>query len=174
MKIWQGYCRIVRTVSRFSAYIAAIATIAMSILVFIEVICRSIFGFSTLIADEYGGYLLCASTFFAGPILMADDGFLRVDIVYLKLKGKLKKVIDFIIWSTALVFCGYLFWFCLHVVRSSLSINAVSAYISKTPMVYPQSIMLIGLALLLLEVIVKLGEVFVPGIDDSSKEDRAV
>lgn len=175
MKIWMGYCRTVRRLSRIGAYIASIVTLVMSALIFVEVICRSFFGFSTLVADEFGGYFLCASTFFAGPILMADDGFLRVDIVYLHFKGTFKKICDFIIWFTALIFCGYLFYFCLHVVQSSLTFHTVSAYVSKTPMVYPQSIMLIGLALLILEVTVKLGEVFVPGIDDlDRKEENAV
>ena len=171
-----GYCRAVRKISRCSAYVASIVTIIMSALIFVEVICRSVFGFSTLIADEFGGYFLCASTFFAGPILMADDSFLRVDIVYLHFRGKLKKVCDLIIWVTALIFCGYLFYFCLHVVKSSLAFNTVSAYVSKTPMAYPQSVMLIGLVLLILEITVKLGEVFVPGVDQEEKgeEDQSV
>ena len=173
MKIWMGYCRTVRKLSRVSAYIASVVTLVMSALIFVEVICRSFFGFSTLIADEFGGYFLCASTFFAGPILMADDGFLRVDVAYLHFRGAFKKICDLLIWGTALIFCGYLFYFCLHVVQSSLNFNTVSAYVSKTPMVYPQSVMLIGLALLILEVIVKLGEVFVPGVDNQEQKAKS-
>lgn len=165
MLVWQGYCRIVRKISHVSAYIASAITIIMSLLIVTEIICRSFFGFSTLVADEYGSYFLCAATFFAGPLLMAEDGFLRVDIVYQRLKGIVKKICDTIIWSTALIFCGYMFYFCLHVVRSSLQLHAVSSYVSHTPLAYPQSIMLIGFAFLMLEIIVKLGEVFFPPVN---------
>ena len=49
MKIWMGYCRTVRKLSRVSAYIASVVTLVMSALIFVEVICRSFFackGFS--------------------------------------------------------------------------------------------------------------------------------
>jgi hypothetical protein len=50
--------------------------------------------------------------------------------------------------------------------------HSVSAYITKTPMVYPQSIMVIGFVLLILEMTVKLGEVFLPSIDDEEKKEK--
>ncbi|MFA7573664.1 MAG: hypothetical protein WCY24_08065, partial [Lutispora sp.] len=68
MTAWKAFCRFVNKLSKISIWIAAVATILMAIMVFVEVICRNFFGFSTLIADEFGGYFLCASTFFAGPL----------------------------------------------------------------------------------------------------------
>lgn len=167
--VWKAYCGIVRKVSKISAYIAAVATILMSLIIFVEIIYRNFFGASTMIADEFGSYFLCASTFFAGPLLMAEDGFLRVDILYTRFSGMTKKICDGIIWVTGIVCCCYMLRFCFHVVQSSYNISAVSAYVTKTPMVYPQSIMVIGFALLILEMIVKLGEVFLPSMDEEGK-----
>lgn len=174
MKVWKAFNHFVKKLSKISAWIAAITTIFMALLIFIEIVCRSFFGFSTLIADEYGSYFLCASIFFAGPALMATDGFLRVDIVYLRLHGIVKKICDIFIWTSGIICCVFMFRFCLHVVKSSAKMHSVSPYVTKTPMVYPQSIMLIGFALLILEMIVKLGEVFFQPINDINKEDENV
>lgn len=163
MSIWKGYCKVVEKINLVSIYLAAISLIAMTVIIVTEIFCRSFLGFSTLIADEFGGYLLCAATFFTGSYCLSQDGFLKVDIVYGRLKpGKLPKFIcDLIIWVTALVYCGFLFYFCLYVVQSSLAFDATSAYISKTPLAYPQSIMLVGIVCLILQLIVNLGQTLI-------------
>ena len=172
MTVWKAYCHAVRKVPKISSYIAAAATVLMSLIIFVEILYRNIFGASTLIADEFGSYFLCASTFFAGPLLMAEDGFLRVDILYTRFTGLTKKICDTIIWVTGIICCCYMTRFCFHVVQSSYNMHSVSAYITKTPMVYPQSIMVIGFVLLILEMTVKLGEVFLPSIDDEEKKEK--
>lgn len=159
MRIWLGYCNTVKKINDVSIKIAAVTLVLMAVVISLEIICRSFFGFSTLIADEYGGYLLCAATFFTASKALGEDGFLKVNILYPRFKGKTKIVIDLVIWLTALAYCAFLFWFCFYVAHSSYVHGIVSAYFSKTPLFIPQGIMALGAVLMMLQIIVEIGKV---------------
>ena len=65
-----------------SAYLAAAGLAVMSGLVFSEVVLRSIFTRSTLIADEIASYLLAMVSFFALGYTLRTGGHIRVTLFF--------------------------------------------------------------------------------------------
>lgn len=161
MKIWRGFCSIVKKINKINLYLAVACVIAMTALITTEIISRTFFNKSTLICDEYTGYLLCAMTFFGGAYALSKGAFLRVDIIYERVRPKLRKALDVINWLVALVYTVFLLKFCYGVFIYSWRDSVVSIYHSRTPLAYPQVIMVLGCVLLLVQVLVELVNVLI-------------
>ncbi len=173
MKIWRDFCSIVKKVNKINLYLAVACVIAMTGLITTEIISRTFFSKSTLICDEYTGYLLCAMTFFGGAYALSRGAFLRVDIVYERMGPKLRKAMDVFNWLVALVYTGYLLKFCYGVFIYSWRDSVVSIYHSRTPLAYPQAIMVLGCLLLLVQVVVELVNVIIGEPKAASSEKEA-
>jgi TRAP-type C4-dicarboxylate transport system permease small subunit len=170
MKAWRGFCAAIRKINKVSLYLAVFCIVAMTGLITTEIICRTVFNVSTLIADEYTGYLVCAMTFFGGAYALSVGSFLRIDILYDRFKGKFRKVMDAANWLIGLVYTSFLLYFCTSVFIYSWQGAVVSIQHSRTPLVYPQAIMVFGCVLLLIQVIIELVNVFV---EDKETEEVA-
>lgn len=66
MKAWNAFCFGVQKINKIALYFAVFCVVAMTGLITVEVFLRTFFSRSTMISDEYTGYLLCAMTFFGG------------------------------------------------------------------------------------------------------------
>lgn len=156
MKVWNAFCNGLQRINKLLLYFAVICIVTMTGLVTIEIIARTLFDKSTLIADEYTGYLLVAMTFFGGAYALSKGDFLRVDIIYSKFKGVNKRIMDIINGVIALIYITILTYFCYSLFLYSFKGHVVSIYFSQTPLFYPQSIMVLGSIMLLLQVITEL------------------
>src|SRR5690625_6219999 len=63
---------------------------------FFEIISRSLFNYSTLIADEYSGYLNVAIPLFGLAYTFKTEGFIKIKILYDKFSNNTKKMLDII------------------------------------------------------------------------------
>ena len=156
MQKWKKFCNLVFKTEKFTLYLAVICLLAMTCLVCVEIIGRTFFSFSTLIADEYTGYFVAALTFFGGAYSLHSGSFIRVDIFYHNFKGIPKRVIDIYNETVGLVFLLFLMYFCFTVFRYSLVNGVVSPDHSKTPLIYPQAVMLIGCPLMIFQQFIEL------------------
>jgi len=161
MQTWRKFCLIYAKINKFFLYIAVFCVLAMTLLIFTEIIARGIFNTSTLICDEYTGYFVAGMTFCGGAYAMSKGSFLRVDILYQGFRGRFKKVIDIINTLLALVFILFLIKFSWAVFSYSLSGHVVSIYTSRTLLAIPQSVMVIGCVLLLIQAVIELVNIFV-------------
>ena len=163
MKKWQSFCAAIRKINKFGLYLAVICAIAMPLLITVEVAGRTFFSKSTLICDEYTGYMLCAMTFFGGAYSLEEGAFLRVDILYERFKGRFRQIVDIVNWLVGLIYVVFLLRFCYSVFIYSWEGNVVSISYSRTKLAYPQATMLIGCVMLLIQVIIELINAIIGG-----------
>ena len=157
MKYWSAYCAITQKLAKLGLVLAGICIVVLSALIGIEVILRNFFDRSTLIADEYAGYLCAAMTFFGGAYALESGSFIRVDLLYMHFKGKFKFVADLFCIITALVFLLCLLYYCSALVMQSYHGHVVSIYISRTPLAIPQATLILGTVIMILVVIKEAG-----------------
>jgi TRAP-type C4-dicarboxylate transport system permease small subunit len=138
----------VMRVETLGMILAAVSIAAITFLVCLEILLRSVFGSSTLIASEMSGYLLAASVFLGLAWTLRNGGFIRVDILYLTFPPRLAALADLVICALATaataVLTYYLFWF---VFRNEAT-WVTSIYVTRTPLWIPQSVLPLGSGLL--------------------------
>lgn len=150
-RIINGYVRFVGLLTLVGVTLSATAILMILGLVCLEVFLRTFLGTSTMIADEMSGYLNVAVIYLGLAYTLADGAFVRVDVVYQKLKGPGAALAR---WFVGLMSIGYiavlLYYMAKHVAYSYHG-DLRSAQLSQTPLYLPQSLIVIGLLLLLLQ-----------------------
>lgn len=169
MFFWKQYKKIIRKICIGGAILACVMLAILSVLVTVEVISRSVFGSSTLITDEYSCYLCVGLSFLGAAYAFSSGNFINVDILYAKFPQGVKKWVDLVLDITALAFMIYLFARCWYVVSYSAANHVLSAGLSRTPLAIPQSTMVIGLAIFVLQMTVSIGDIFIK--TDADKEE---
>lgn len=169
MFFWKQYKKIIRKICVGGAILACVMLAILSVLVTVEVISRSVFGSSALITDEYSCYLCVGLSFLGAAYAFSSGNFINVDILYAKFPQGVKKWVDLVLDITALAFMIYIFVRCWYVVSYSAANHVLSAGLSRTPLAIPQSTMVIGLAIFVLQMTVSIGDIFIK--TDADKEE---
>jgi len=86
-----------------AGYIAGVSVVLILLLVCVEVVARQ-FGASTMIADEFAGYLNAVVIFLGVGYALREGAFIRVEIVYDRLKGAARIFVQWIIVVSTLIF----------------------------------------------------------------------
>ncbi len=130
--------------------------IVMTGVIGIDVGCRYVLGFSTQIAEEVASLGLVALIFLSLPGAFDEGRFLRIDVVYVRLSARLRRMADFAFHLTAVaVTCVYL-WFVIKLALNSYKAGMRADTYLATPNYLPQTAMAFGLATLLIAVFVGL------------------
>lgn len=147
-----AFGRLVNRLADGAAVLAGVAIVAILALVCVEVMLRP-FKISLQIVDEICGYLNAAAVFLALAYTLRDGGFIRVELVYDHLKGSFKQGVKWLIVTTGLVYVAVLLYFTvLHVFYLyRKDVRAVS--VIETPEWIPQSVAIVGLCILLLQLV---------------------
>jgi TRAP-type C4-dicarboxylate transport system permease small subunit len=110
------------------------------------------------VTDEIAGYLNAAAVFLGLAYTLKSGGFIRVEIVYDAMPPALRTLARWIFTTVATVFVAtILYYAALHVQYAFLQ-NTRAVSVLDTPEWIPQSVMAIGLAVLLLQLIAFLVE----------------
>lgn len=124
--------------------ISALAIVAITVMVCVEVVLRTVFGISTLVSTEYAGYLLVAHVYLGLAWTFRDGGFIRVDLVPGVLRGRAAAVFDFAMALIGcLIFCFYT-WYLIGFVIQSYRAGTMSVFVTRTPLWIPQIVLPIG------------------------------
>ncbi len=144
--------RFVNRISNWAAVIAGAAIIVILGLVCLEVALRP-FRISLLIVDEICGYLNAAAVFLGLAYTLREGGFIRVELLYDRLKGAIKQGVRWFIVLVGLFYTAVLLYFTvIHVVYLfKKDVRAVS--VIETPEWIPQTVAIVGLAVLLLQLV---------------------
>jgi TRAP-type C4-dicarboxylate transport system permease small subunit len=130
--------------------LAGVLLVAMLILINVEVAARYLFGGSTLVADEYGGYLMAWITMLGAVHLLRADRHLTMTYVVDRLSPRAQNAVGI---GAALIGFGVsavLLYSTYVLVASSARFATLSIQPSATPLVWPQLILPFGYALLCL------------------------
>ncbi len=128
--------------------LAALMLFTMALLINTEVLGRYIFGFSTLISDEYSGYLFTGMTLLCLLHALRSGRILHVEAVVHRLSRKAQ---DLLLLPTSLVglfVSAVLTKATFALLSMNWMFNSVSLQPSQTPLWIPQAVMPLGFALL--------------------------
>lgn len=146
----------VQCVDRLSGIAGALAASCVAllmVLISIEVLLRNLWGRSTMISDELSGYLYAAVVFLGLGLTLRDKGFIRVEAVYDRFRGPTLLAVR---WFMVLTAIAYVLVLLAEAIRQVLYLyrgNVRAETLSQTPLVLPQSLMVIGWSLLLLQLL---------------------
>jgi TRAP-type C4-dicarboxylate transport system permease small subunit len=132
--------------------LAAIAVVAILAIVCVETVLRQ-FQASLLVTDEIAGYLNAAAIFLGSAWTLREGGFIRVELLYDRVAGRLKQALRWLIVLTATAFTAITLWVCIRQVIYAFDRDTRAVSIIDTPEWIPQSVMVLGLAVLLLQLL---------------------
>lgn len=144
--------RVVGRVAHACGVLAALAIVVILVIVCAETVLRQ-FQASLLITDEVAGYLNAAAIFLGLAWTLREGGFIRVEIFYDRATGNLRQAIRWLIVLSATAFAAILLWVCTKHVIYAFDTDTRAVSILDTPEWIPQSIMVAGLAVLLLQLV---------------------
>jgi TRAP-type C4-dicarboxylate transport system permease small subunit len=150
--------RWIEKLSHTGGVAAGICILLMTALILIEIIVRAVAGASILIAEEYSAYLLAAFGTLSLAYTFKSDGHIRVDLVLSKLSGHSRFAVNFgctLIAFFIFVFAAYETW---GVFYGSWHSQETSMYYSKTRLWLPQLPIVLGVALMALQLLASVAD----------------
>ena len=132
--------------------LAALSIVAILAIVSTETVLRQ-FRASLLVTDEIAGYLNAAAIFFGLAWTLREGGFIRVELLYDRAAGHLKQALRWLIVLTATIFTALTLWVCSRQVIYAFTSDTRAVSVIETPEWIPQSVMVVGLAVLLLQLL---------------------
>ena len=148
-----GFDRIWNRIAGTGVVVAGVAVLLMVALVTVEVISRYFLRRSTLIADEYAGYLLVVVTFGGLAYTLRTEGHIRVDFVTNRLPAGVRRLLFGIGGVLGAIFVTILAWQSWQLVQTSIGNSERALTVIRTPLWIPQLVIPIGLVLFLITVI---------------------
>ena len=128
----------------------------LMVMLLVEVLTRYILRSPLSIADEMGGYLLVAITFMGLAYTWKEKGHVRVSLLISRLPHKLAYLLRIITLILATLFTIPLMKACYDLISDSLLFESRSGSWLRTPLAYPQTILLIGAIMLFLQLVAEI------------------
>lgn len=132
------------------ARLAAVLLVALLVLINVEVVARYVFGTSTLVADEYGGYLMAWMTMLGALHLLRADRHLTMTWLVDRMPPRARNAVGLLGSLIGLAISAVLLHATWVLVADSARYSSLSIQPSRTPLVWPQLILPVGYALLCL------------------------
>jgi TRAP-type transport system small permease protein len=132
--------------SKLGAYLASVLFLMLVALIMTEIIGRTFFDYSTMIADEYSGYFYLAAVFLGLAYTFRQGAHIRITLLSARFSHNVQRYIDIfagIMMSSILGFALYYAWFFM---LDSKQMEMLSENVSETPLYLTQIPMVIGLA----------------------------
>jgi len=129
----------------FGAYLSSFLFIALTVLIVTEIVSRSFFNVSTMIAGEYSGYFYLASVFFGLGYTFKEDGHIRITILTSKLPTKGRKAIDVFAGTITLALLLFILYYTIKMIIESYRFDMVSETVSETPIYLTQLALPVGI-----------------------------
>lgn len=142
--------RLAYGLARIGAWFGGALIVAAALLVGVEVVIRKVFTLTIGGADELSGYALAISTAFALGFGLVERAHVRIDSLYIHLPVRVAAFLDLVGIVLFMAFFAVIAWHGLGVLETSWRVDAHSLSPLGTPLVVPQALWMIGLALFLL------------------------
>ena len=157
MKVLQSIIKFIEKVTDvLSGHLQAGIIFFLMVLLLVEVLTRYILRSPLSIADEMGGYLLVSITFMGLAYTWKEKGHVRVSLLISRLPDKFAHRLRFITLILATVFTLPLIKACYDLILDSLLFESRSGSWLRTPLAYPQTVMLIGAIMLFLQLVAEI------------------
>lgn len=138
-----------------SGHFAGWLVFGLMCMVLVEVFSRYVLG-SAIGLDEIGGYLFVAITLIGLAYTWKEKGHTRIEFVVNMFSPKLRNRVRLATLILATAFIPVLLWGSIDVVMYSYTTGSRSQTWLRIPWIYPQTALVIGFSILLLQMIVEL------------------
>jgi len=140
----------IRRASQVGLWLGGALVLLAAILIAIDVILRA--GFQTSIggADELSGYALAIGSAWALGAALLNRAHIRIDSLYLYFPLRVRLALDVLALTLFVAFFGLVGWHGIGVLTQSWTAGSRSQSALEIPLVIPQSLWLIGLAVSLI------------------------
>ena len=145
---------LVNKLSLWGAYFSSILLVSLVLLILSEIFIRYFFNTSTLIADEYSGYLFLASVFLGLSYTFKENAHIRINILTSRMSEKSNKFIDIFAGSITIVVLLFALYRTILFTFDSYEMEMLSESVSQTPLYLTQLVMPLGLSLFILSVLI--------------------
>ena len=149
--MWQKYKAVNNILVKFGNILAGILIGFNIAIIGLEIFLRNLLHTSTEMSDELSGYSLVAILFLGAAQTLQNNGMVRVKILLNRLSKEIKKIIDIPIYILTFVFILILLINLIKFVLVSYQYGQLSGSWLHTPLWIPQSTMVIGLVLILMQ-----------------------
>lgn len=153
----------------FEGYCCVLTLAAMSIIVFVQVVCRYILQSSLPWSEEVSRYLLVWTTFLGGAYGIRQGAHLGIEAFTLLLPKKAQKILSIIVMLGGIVLCAIIFNYGAFLVSSQLAKGQLSPAM-RVPMGYMYAAIPIGMAFFILRYIQSIYDAVKNFHDDDKKE----
>ena len=133
--------------SKGGAYISSILLVLLVVLVMTEIIGRSFFDYSTMLADEYSGYFYLGAVFFGLAFTLNENVHIRINIVTSRLSENKQRYIDILAGILATLILSFALYYSYLFMMDSYEMGMLSENVSETPLYLTQIPIVIGMAL---------------------------
>lgn len=152
-----------KSLNKAAATLAALVLVAMISLILIEVVMR-MFSRSTNMTDVLVGHGLAAITFLSMPWALESSSMIRVNFLRRMATGFWKILLDIVaIVSTMMIASVLVFYASKSMVRN-FETGRLSQHYFPIPLWIPEAIFVVGMALLLLQLLVRLARLLTVGV----------
>lgn len=127
----------------------------LMVLILVEVATRYVLQNPLSVAEEYGGYILVAIVFIGLAYTWKERSHVRVTLLTDRLPLKAQLALRLITVLIAAVLAGFMVVASWQLVDESLMFGDRSGSWLRTPLAWPQMVLILGSALLLLQLIVE-------------------
>lgn len=132
--------------SRAGAYVSSLLFVALVTLVMVEIIGRSFFDYSTMLADEYSGYFYLASVFFGLAFTFNEKVHIRINIITSRLSEDKQRYIDIVAGVLGTVILSFALYYSFLFMIDSYEMEMLSEAVSETPLYLTQIPIVVGMA----------------------------
>lgn len=147
--------RSVETVSVAGGQMAKGAILLMMGLIVYDVLMRYVFMSPTLFGDEVSGYLLVMAAFLPLAITLKEDRHIRVDVLTKRLPARHQVWLELILSIISIAAVTILLWRSIILTQNLYIRGVIFPSVLQTPLYIPQSLIPLGLSMLLLQYIVE-------------------
>lgn len=135
------------TLERWLGTVFGLVFLALAGVVTVETIARKAFNFSIQGADELGGYSLALGATIAFSLALTGRSHIRVDVFHDRLPGWLRTLLNWLSVMGLAALALLMAWLAGAMLMDSMQYRSVSQTPWATPLKYPQSAWLAGLAI---------------------------
>lgn len=133
--------------SKAGGYISAFFMVLIVILITVEIFLRTIFNFSTLIADEYSAYFFVALVMLGLGCTLKDEAHIRINLILSRLGTRAQLLADMAVIALAITLCSFALYHSAIMVYDTYTLEMTADSISETPIWIPQIVIPFGFLL---------------------------
>lgn len=147
-------------VSHIFYVVAGVFLVIAALLILVEIILRSVFNISTLIADEVSVYLMIAMVYFGMAHIFKKGEHINIDLLTRRLKPRGQLYVRRFIAMLILLVSIFLSWRAWEFAVTAYKFDVVSFTWLYTPQYIPRMFVGLGLVIFMLQAAVELGRLF--------------